>query len=140
MPIYILFFLIYILIFLLSLLLVQLMSSIESRNDPAEYWRSVMKEQPMPGAIHGLVHDSDSALVPKRQRSDDEKNTNCHEKEVKSFGDDFEPRPNISQYHDDDTKSLVKNHENDNTVGPNKEAKSFAEEFEPRPNVSVYND
>ncbi|KAF3435593.1 hypothetical protein FNV43_RR22684 [Rhamnella rubrinervis] len=146
---------------LLSLLLL-MMSTIESRKDPAEYWRSVMKEQPMPEAIHGLVHDSDSALVPKRQRSNEEKNTNCHEKEVnsfgddfeprpnvskyhdddtvKSFGDDFEPRPNVSQYHDDDTKSFVKNHENDNNVGPYKEAKSFAEEFEPRPNVSIYKD
>lgn len=42
---------------------------------------------------------------------------------AKSFTDDFEPRPNISQHHDDDTKSFVK---------------AFADDFEPIPNISQY--
>ncbi|KAL0384105.1 UNVERIFIED_CONTAM: hypothetical protein Sradi_2804800 [Sesamum radiatum] len=45
--------------------------------------------------------------------------------EKKSFVKDFEPRPNISAYTDDDKVD---------------EKKSFIKDFEPRPNISAYND
>ncbi|XP_050231034.1 organ-specific protein S2-like [Mercurialis annua] len=68
-----------------------------------------------------------------------------------SFSDDFEPRPNLSVYHDDasdgkDGKSFVKDFEPrpnlsvyDDDVGL-KEEKPFVNDFEPRPNLSVYSD
>ncbi|KAL0365502.1 UNVERIFIED_CONTAM: hypothetical protein Sangu_0647800 [Sesamum angustifolium] len=68
----------------------------------------------------------------------------------KSFKKDFEPRPNISTYGDDDKvdgkKSFVKDFEprpnistytDDDKVD---EKKSFIKDFEPRPNISAYGD
>ncbi|KAH7517830.1 hypothetical protein FEM48_Zijuj09G0105900 [Ziziphus jujuba var. spinosa] len=136
---------------LLSLLLY--FNTIESRKDPAEYWRSVMKKQPMPEAIHGLVQSDSTTLVPKRQ--DFNEKTDCHEK-VKSFADNFESRPNISAKHDDNTKTFSDNFEpttnnsayheddtkskDDQNVGTKEAKPAFAEDFEPRPNLSVYNE
>ncbi|XP_021829931.1 organ-specific protein S2-like [Prunus avium] len=113
--------------------------TIESRRDVGKYWKNVMKEQPMPQAIEGLIVDiSDS--TPK-QKAD------CHEKVKKPFVEveEFEPRPNVSSYNDDETKAELSSK---NNAGPKakqsfaaKEDKQpFEEDFEPRPNVSVYND
>ncbi|XVE66951.1 hypothetical protein DITRI_Ditri08aG0121000 [Diplodiscus trichospermus] len=114
-----------------------------ARKDAGEYWRAVMKDEPMPEAIEGLLRvDAISSTNEK---------TNCHtprgleikqekiivedfegprvnigdEKNKKSFADDFEPRPNVSAYGDDaDLKG--------------EKSSSFAKDFEPRPNVSAY--
>ncbi|KAL6270130.1 hypothetical protein ACE6H2_027041 [Prunus campanulata] len=117
--------------------------TIESRRDVGKYWKNVMKEQPMPQAIEGLLVDiSDS--TPK-QKGD------CHEKVKKPFVEveveveEFEPRPSATSYHDDETKAEVSSK---NNAGPKakqsfaaKEDKQpFEEDFEPRPNLSVYND
>ena len=70
----------------------------------------------------------------------------------KAFTEDFEPRPNVSVYHDDgklgEEKSFVKDFEprpnvsvyHDDEVDASKEDESFVKDFEPRPNVSVYHD
>ncbi|PON33933.1 Organ specific protein [Parasponia andersonii] len=117
---------------LLSLLLFA--GSIESRKVPAgEYWTNVMKDEPMPEAIQGLISSSSSP-----SRDSDEK-TNCHEsKHIHDhvFTKNFEPTPNVSAYPDDTSAETTK----DNQVATNKENKPYAEDFEPRPNVSAYND
>ncbi|KAB1207262.1 Organ-specific protein S2 [Morella rubra] len=120
---------------LFSLLL--LANCAEARKDPGEYWSSIMKEQPMPEAIQGLLHQDSS---PSQLNKD----ANCHTamearnkdhqhvedlintKIEKPFVKDFEPRPNVSAYNDDDA-----GHETE---------EKFVKDFEPRPNVSAYND
>ncbi|KAL4346740.1 hypothetical protein GQ457_17G002490 [Hibiscus cannabinus] len=103
-----------------------------ARKDAGEYWRAVMKDQPMPEAIRGLVRVEAASVSsgelkeeliiiedfeqPMRPKEDEKKST---------FADDIEPRPNISAYGDDA-----------NLKG--KKSSSFAEDFEPRPNISAY--
>ncbi|KAL0334747.1 UNVERIFIED_CONTAM: hypothetical protein Sradi_4686600 [Sesamum radiatum] len=68
----------------------------------------------------------------------------------KSFKKDFEPRPNISVYGDDNKvdgkKSFVKDFEPRPNISAytdddkTDEEKSFIKDFEPRPNISTYND
>ncbi|XP_022762312.1 organ-specific protein S2-like [Durio zibethinus] len=119
-----------------------------ARKDAGEYWRAVMKDQPMPEAIEGLIRVD--AVSSSSSSSSNEK-TNCHtptsfelreekiivedferarpqgddRKRKPSFADDFEPRPNISAYGDDA-----------NLKG--KKSSAFTVDFEPRPNVSSY--
>ncbi|KAK6916551.1 Organ specific protein [Dillenia turbinata] len=127
-------------------------NTIEARKDPGEYWKEVMRDQPMPEAIQGLV------------RSKSLSNENCHtsadtinkvllveefeHKAEKPFTEDFEPRPNVSVYDNDvkptEEKSFIKDFEPrpnvsvyDNDIGL-KEKEAFDKDFEPRPNVSVY--
>ncbi|KAK8505879.1 hypothetical protein V6N12_042903 [Hibiscus sabdariffa] len=105
-----------------------------ARKDAGEYWRAVMKDQPMPEALQGLVRVEAASVGsgelkeeliiiedferPMRPKEDEKKST---------FADDIEPRPNISAYGDDaDLKG--------------KKPSSFAENFEPRPNISAYSD
>ncbi|XP_021829915.1 organ-specific protein S2-like [Prunus avium] len=113
--------------------------TIDSRRDVGKYWKNVMKEQPMPHAIEGLLVDiSDS--TPKEK-------ADCHEKVKKPFVEveEFEPRPSLTSYNDDETKAELSSKHN---AGPKakqsfaaKEDKQpFEEDFEPRPNLSVYND
>ncbi|ONH91216.1 hypothetical protein PRUPE_8G099400 [Prunus persica] len=119
--------------------------TIDSRRDVGKYWKKVMKEQPMPQAIEGLLVDiSDS--TPKEK-------ADCHEKVKKPFVEveveveveEFEPRPSATSYNDHETKAELSSKDN---AGPKakqsfaaKEDKQpFEEDFEPRPNVSVYND
>ncbi|KAL6270131.1 hypothetical protein ACE6H2_027042 [Prunus campanulata] len=116
--------------------------TIESRRDVRKYWKNVMKEQPMPRAIEGLLVDiSDS--TPK-QKAD------CHEKVKKPFVEveveveEFEPRPNVSSYNDDETKAELSSKDN---AGPKakqsfaakEDKRPFVEDFEPRPNFPIYN-
>ncbi|KAE8008509.1 hypothetical protein FH972_005014 [Carpinus fangiana] len=109
---------------LLSLLLLAI--SIESRKDPGEYWTSVMKDQPMPEAIQGLVHrDSAPSQPTKNANCDHDHPSMGTRNKNQPFAGDFEPRPNVSSYNDDD-------------VG--QEEKKFVKDFEPRPSASAYND
>ncbi|KAH1040410.1 hypothetical protein J1N35_042153 [Gossypium stocksii] len=97
-----------------------------ARKDGGEYWRAVMKDQPMPEALEELVR------IKAASAGSDEK-TKCHTpagielKEEKIIVEDFEPRPNVSAYGDDANLKGEK-------------SSSFAEDFEPRPNVSAYGD
>uniref|UniRef100_A0A5B7BV51 Putative organ-specific protein P4-like isoform X1 n=1 Tax=Davidia involucrata TaxID=16924 RepID=A0A5B7BV51_DAVIN len=114
-----------------------------------------MKDQPMPEAIQGLVHEgSVSPLKNKKtdcHTSTEERNDDHTELEKqKHFDEDFEPRHNVLVYNDGtkltEEKSFVKDFE----PRPNlsvyhddaglKEEKSFDKDFEPRPNLSVYQD
>ncbi|KAA8545959.1 hypothetical protein F0562_020590 [Nyssa sinensis] len=133
-------------------------SNTEARKDPGEYWQGVMKDQLMPEAIQGLIHEG--SVLPLSN-----KKTNCHTEktnndqladdhngnaEKKPFVKDFEPRPNVSVYHDGtkltEDESFVKGFDStpsatiDQGDGGLKGEKSFVKDFEPRPNVSVYHD
>ena len=135
-------------IFFLSFLVQFASTAVESRNDPAgEYWRAVMKDQPMPKPIHALiVHHSDS-VTPKNSN----KKTDCHnEIHHNSFTDDFEPTPNVSAYPDADAElagTATKDFKPyraeasvyEGNVGPKAE-KKFAQDFEPGPHASRYSE
>ncbi|KAF9676003.1 hypothetical protein SADUNF_Sadunf09G0093100 [Salix dunnii] len=131
--------------FILFSLILPFSNVISARKDTGEYWRAVMKDQPMPKAIQGLIRASTVSSV-SNQKADchttesNEKNNFVKDfgpqlyaasydngkKQTKeeSFSEDFDPSPNISVYSD----------------GVVKGERSFAEDFEPRPNVSVYHD
>ncbi|KAH8498326.1 hypothetical protein H0E87_017297 [Populus deltoides] len=116
---------------------------IGARKDTGEYWRAVMKDQPMPEAIHGLIRETTLSSVSNEKADchtteSNEKNNLVKDfgpqptvtsydnvKGERSFAEDVEPRPNVSVYHDDATL---------------KGEKSFQEDFEPGPNLSVYDD
>ncbi|XP_009374174.1 organ-specific protein P4 [Pyrus x bretschneideri] len=121
--------------------------TIESRGGVGEYWKTVMNEQSMPQAIGGLLGDVPDS-TPKKKADD------CHENMKKPFvgTEEFEPRPNVSSYHDGeskaenstkDTDSLPKSqafHDKKPFVAKEEKQSSFDEDFEPRPNISVYNE
>ncbi|KAI7980212.1 hypothetical protein LOK49_Contig180G00025 [Camellia lanceoleosa] len=77
-------------------------SSVDARTDQGEYWQVIMKDQPMPEAIEGLIIYRGSMSSPLS-----DKKTNCHttteaaannnqlvndSAEKKAFVLDFEPR------------------------------------------------
>ncbi|GMP37991.1 hypothetical protein CsSME_00009425 [Camellia sinensis var. sinensis] len=83
-------------------------SSVDSRTDQGEYWQVIMKDQPMPEAIEGLIIHRGSVSSPLSDKKID-----CHttteaaannnqlvndSAEKKAFVKDFEPRP----YHDNE--------------------------------------
>ncbi|KAM1569289.1 hypothetical protein COP2_035465 [Malus domestica] len=71
---------------------------IESRGGVGEYWKTVMNEQSMPQAIGGLLVEVPDS-TPKRKAED------CHENMKKPFVGVEEFEPNISSYHDDESKA-----------------------------------
>ncbi|CAL5329116.1 unnamed protein product [Camellia sinensis] len=104
-------------------------SSVDARTDQGEYWQVIMKDQPMPEAIEGLIIHQGSVSSPLSQEK-----TDCHttteaaannnqlvndSAEKKAFVKDFEPRP-----HHDNEVDL--------------KGKSFVKDFEPRPDLSTY--
>ncbi|EXC07327.1 hypothetical protein L484_021235 [Morus notabilis] len=106
--------------------MVQFASTSESRKDAeGEYWRNVMKDQPMPKEIQGLiVHDHlESAPKNSNEKAD------CHgTHDQNSFTDDFEPTPNVSAYPDDiDAKQAGTSFK-------------FAKDLEPGPQASKYSE
>ncbi|OIT02417.1 PREDICTED: organ-specific protein P4-like [Nicotiana attenuata] len=116
----------------------------DARKDPGEYWRGVMKDEPMPEAIKNLMHRHSvlqskektdcytsssiggEAFEPRPNLSVYHDDANLKEAEKSLFTKDSEPRPSATQYHDDDAGLKQEN--------------SFADDFEPRPNLSVYHD
>ncbi|KAL7206680.1 hypothetical protein ACSBR2_019404 [Camellia fascicularis] len=83
-------------------------SSVDARTDQGEYCQVIMKDQPMPEAIEGLIIHQGLVSSPLS-----DKKTNCHttteaaannnqlvndSAEKKAFVKDFEPRP----YHDNE--------------------------------------
>ncbi|KAL7125362.1 hypothetical protein ABFS83_14G112400 [Erythranthe nasuta] len=106
-----------------------------ARKDPGAYLQDFSKVTSTISNEEIDCHASDKASTPKSKTSytkefeprpnisaytDDEKT-----EENKSFVKDFEPRPNISAYADDDKTD---------------ENKSFVKDFEPSPNISAYAD
>ena len=71
--------------------MMQFASTMESRNEPGAYWRSVMKDQPMPKAIHKLIP---STSAP--EHSNDK--TNCHDdvKTTKSSANNLEDKSDVT--------------------------------------------
>ncbi|XP_009778625.1 organ-specific protein S2-like [Nicotiana sylvestris] len=120
-------------------------SNTDARKDPGEYWRAMMKDEPMPEAI--------KHLMPRHSVPLSKEKTDCHTSSSVG-GEAFEPRPNLSIYHNNAklkeaeksllfTKDFVPKSSatgyNDADAGL-KQEKSFAEDFEPRLNLSVYHD
>ncbi|KAF7126511.1 hypothetical protein RHSIM_Rhsim11G0175800 [Rhododendron simsii] len=124
-------------------------STIDARPDSGEYWKGVMKDQPMPEALHSLLRRgsvSPLSTTPKTdchtstEATNNDQTAKTYAKDFesayhddstkltgeKSFANDFEPRPSATGYQDDSTKLAGE--------------KSFANDFEPRPNVSAYPD
>ncbi|KAJ7961948.1 Organ specific protein [Quillaja saponaria] len=138
----------------------------EARKDPGEYWRSVMKEQPMPEAIQGLIVYSNSMSTPSDQDGNYSNNQlvkaakhKCDQSSVmavnntnlkKPIVEDFEPRPSATAYDGDNKgfrskKVLVKDFEPRPSItaydGDDNGARSkskFFKDFEPRPSASAY--
>ncbi|XP_039173682.1 organ-specific protein S2-like [Eucalyptus grandis] len=124
-----------------------------ARTDPGEYWVSIMKEEPMPEAIEGLLH----VINPPSDRPHltslpEKKEADCHGddklEDHKRLIGDFEPRPDVTAY-GNDAKLQQKKFTEDIEPRPDVTAygndaklqqKKFAEDFEPRPDVTAYGD
>ncbi|XP_075112884.1 organ-specific protein P4-like [Nicotiana tabacum] len=119
-------------------------SSTNARKDPGEYWRAVMNDEPMPEAIKHLMPQHSVPLSIEK--------TDCYTL-PSTGGEAFEPRPNLSVYHDDaklkeaEKLLFMKDFEprptitgyHDDDAGL-KQENPFTEDFKPRPNASVYHD
>ncbi|OAY45865.1 organ-specific protein P4 [Manihot esculenta] len=120
--------------------LLLILSTTYARKDEGEYWRGVMKDQPLPEPIQELLQASPTSSDGKTDSG---------------MSKNFEPIPNASIYHDDiglQTKNpLSQTHSLQNfepipdvsiyhdDIGKkplNKE--SFAKKFEPRPDLTIY--
>ncbi|XP_009762892.1 organ-specific protein P4-like [Nicotiana sylvestris] len=118
-------------------------SNSDARKDPGEYWRDVMKNEPMPEAI--------KHLMPRHSVSLSKEKTDCYTSSSVG-GEAFEPRPNVSVYHDDAKLKEAEKSKFSKEFEPRpsttsyhddtglKQEKSFAEEFEPRPSLTSYHD
>ncbi|XP_062025295.1 organ-specific protein P4-like [Rosa rugosa] len=149
----------YAILALLSLLLFT--TTVHSRIGAGGYMKNSIEKQPMPADSWKLVKEQ--VELNNADLSDDKaEKANCNENgkpNIEFEIVEFEPRPNISIYHDDnevtksrtlgdepESKDIGNMHPKDN--GPQDklpfEAKAerhvFEEDFEPRPNISVYND
>uniref|UniRef100_A0A7N0RIW8 Uncharacterized protein n=1 Tax=Kalanchoe fedtschenkoi TaxID=63787 RepID=A0A7N0RIW8_KALFE len=87
-------------IILLSLLVALAAWNANARKDSGDYWKGVMKDEPMPAALEALIlpipntSSSQSSLVKKPDcRHEDP--TASHVK-GKTFGYDIEPRPSVT--------------------------------------------
>ncbi|XVE48668.1 hypothetical protein DITRI_Ditri01bG0021000 [Diplodiscus trichospermus] len=57
-----------------------------ARKEPGDYWKSIMKDQPMPEAIKGLLHQDAAAAMNS-------------EKKMEQFVKDFDSRHSLIIYH-----------------------------------------
>ncbi|XWS40331.1 hypothetical protein CRYUN_Cryun18bG0131700 [Craigia yunnanensis] len=57
-----------------------------ARKEPGDYWKSVMKDQPMPEAIKGLLHEDPVSALDS-------------EKKMKHFVKDFDSKKSLIIYH-----------------------------------------
>ncbi|KAK6916550.1 Organ specific protein [Dillenia turbinata] len=94
---------------------------INARNSPAEYWKAVMNDQPMPEAIKGLINQDPATVLS-------DENEDCHTSSKMKKGDwfvrEFETRPNVIIYH---------RHEEPKRT-------THTKEIEPRLDTSVFHD
>ncbi|XP_011048703.1 PREDICTED: organ-specific protein P4-like isoform X1 [Populus euphratica] len=131
--------------FVLFSLFSQFSDVIGARKDTGEYWRAVMKDQPMPEAIQGLIRATTLSPVSNEK-------ANCHtteSNEKHNFVKDFRQQPTATSYDNGIEPAKNKYFSEDSDPKPNvsvyndgvvKGERSFAEDFEPRPNVSVFHD
>ncbi|XP_042507201.1 organ-specific protein S2-like [Macadamia integrifolia] len=100
-------------------------NSIDARKDPAEYWKDVMKEQPMPEAIQGLLpsNTGSDAALEKTQNKEQKFNLdlNIQSTAIIYHGHD--------EHNKEEDKASMKGFELNSS-----EKKSFVKEFKPRPN------
>ncbi|XP_058780846.1 organ-specific protein S2-like [Vicia villosa] len=82
---------IFVIFLLFSLLFVGNLSF--ARKDMGEYWKNMMKDEAMPEAIKGLIHDHQATYEEKDR-----------------FVRDFDVKPNLILYHTHVT-SMKQNHE-----------------------------
>ncbi|XP_057977075.1 organ-specific protein S2 [Malania oleifera] len=69
-----------------------LFNAMDARKGPGDYWKSIMKDQPMPEAIKGFfLHDPAA--------SNDEHNFLTKKAKSSQFSKHFDPRPNAILYH-----------------------------------------
>ncbi|GMJ03538.1 hypothetical protein HRI_004023000 [Hibiscus trionum] len=117
-----------------------------ARKDGGEYWRAVMKDQPMPEALKELVRvEAASTGSEEKTKCSTPASTELKEEKIivedfqrplgqrlkemersPSFSDDFEPWPSATAYGDDAKLKRGK--------------KSFTGDFEPWPNAAAYGD
>ncbi|KAH7834493.1 hypothetical protein Vadar_016618 [Vaccinium darrowii] len=82
--------------FLLSLLFL-FSSSCDARKDPADYWKSIMKGEPMPEKIQRLVFHQDPSSLSKEKIK-----KWCSSSAIinmEHFRKDFDTSPNLIIYH-----------------------------------------
>ncbi|KAE8687051.1 Detected protein of unknown function [Hibiscus syriacus] len=117
-----------------------------ARKDVGEYWRAVMKDQPIPEALEGLVrieagsagsdekteYRTPASVEKKEEIVVEDFERPCYGGDVaglkgkkKTFTGDFELRPSVMSY-------------GGNDGGLQQEKKSFTNDFEPRPSVTAY--
>ena len=108
-----------------------------------------MKDQSMPEAIQGLVHDDPISSLSTIKDSEPNPRLGIYDNGVKStttpfFYKDFETRPSGSIHNDDEGKKHFAEHfelrpdvfvNQDDAL---KREKLFTEDFEPRPNILIY--
>ncbi|KAE8692645.1 Detected protein of unknown function [Hibiscus syriacus] len=133
---------------------------VAARKDGGEYWRAVMKDQPMPHALQGLVQ-IEVASAGSGELNEEMIITEDFKRPVRpkgnektTFCEDLEPRPNASAYGDDENLKVKKSSSFAEDFEPRpthsayggvsnlkrKRSSSFTEDFEPRPNASAYGD
>ncbi|GAB4853910.1 hypothetical protein Ancab_018120 [Ancistrocladus abbreviatus] len=117
------------------------------RKDPGEHWKEIMKDEEMSKATEVLVHDHNQETKKTKHCADLDVARNLDEKSIVK---DFEPRPNVSVYHDEGVLAEKQLCAKDFEPRPNRfvyhdrddalQDKKSAQDFEPRPNVSIYHD
>ncbi|KAL7246720.1 hypothetical protein ACSBR2_001765 [Camellia fascicularis] len=88
--------------FFLLFLLFLFLNLSNARKDPEDYWKKVMKGEPMPKAIEELVHGNPMASEKKWEASSHEAINVAH------FKKDFDTRPIAIIYHRHDETKKVK--------------------------------
>ncbi|KZV17743.1 hypothetical protein F511_01552 [Dorcoceras hygrometricum] len=148
----------------------QLSSNVIARKDPGEYWQHVMKEEPMPEYIQGLVGASKVTCTDNNNNK-----RNKGHLHISSQKTSLDPIPSATAYNDDvkpeNDKDVMKDQRhprfNNLVYGNNKHFhissektisdlypsvtayaddvkpendRHFTEEFEPIPNITAYTD
>ncbi|XP_050363051.1 organ-specific protein P4-like [Argentina anserina] len=133
---------------LLALVLVA--TTVESRVGPGGYEKIVIER--IPEDLWKLVKEKFELNNVNNLSDKKAEKADCHDTEKPKIEiEEFEPRPNVSVYHNDSevkgSSKSIDNMESKDNGSKDKlsfEAKAkthaFEEDFEPRPNVSMYND
>uniref|UniRef100_A0A7N0RJU8 Uncharacterized protein n=1 Tax=Kalanchoe fedtschenkoi TaxID=63787 RepID=A0A7N0RJU8_KALFE len=122
-----------------------------ARKDSGDYWKGVMKDEPMPAALEALIlpipntSSSLSSLVKKPDCRHEDPTASHAER--KTFGYDIEPRPSVTAYLDGELgtgKTLIEGKlfsiEKPEQTPSAMEVAILSKSFEPRNSVSSYGD
>ncbi|TKY67549.1 Organ-specific protein S2 [Spatholobus suberectus] len=136
-------------------------ATIESRKDPGEYWKMIMKDQEMPEGIQGLLsfqsennpktqeqlvegseHNCEEPVVTNTQVTIEQKvfakdfDTKVgHKNDESQVNSDFKPRPSVTKYDDFEPRPSVTKYDD---FEPRPSVTNY--DFEPRPSATKYND